>query len=208
MQKKIFILIVLFVNSCVLLGQHQYKILFLNSSKIKIGNKWCQPGDIFIDNQPICWTKERQAMKVQNTETYTQKILVANKEMLKEHKSLSELFTTSKKLATRTGTILTLGQLRSVLGTDIMLLDEVNYSTGIRVDEMHYFFISFLYGQETIYKKLPIKTGRFILDRTIFSIDGQSIVPFSTQINIYYQNGRNRELVIEDCFLDVVPINL
>ena len=189
-------------------GQDRYKILFLNCPSVRIGKKYCKTGDAFLSNQKIYWTEENQAMKVQNSKTYAQKVIVANKEALKHRLSLSELISESKGLYSRAGDASTPFQLKEIIGGQILLLDSMEYRINMDVDDTHFFFISYIFNGQTIYKKLPIKKGFFVIDRSIFTIDGHDITPFSVDISVYYQAGSQRLLISDDCYLKIIPIEL
>ena len=211
MQKtfKITLVTLLFLTlTSQVLGQDRYKILFLNCPSVKIGSKYCKTGDTFLSNQKIFWTEENQAMKVQNSKTFAQKVIVADKSALKQRLSLSELLSKSKGLYSRAGDASTPFQLKETIGGQILLLDSMEYKINMDVDENHFFFISYIFNGQTIYKKLPIKKGLFVIDRSIYTIDGHDITPFSVEISIYYQTDNERLLISDDCYLKILPIEL
>jgi len=56
-----------------------FKILYLTTPDITVGGKTLRVGDTFAGTAPISWTAPRQAMKVLNTTTKNQSLVVAEK---------------------------------------------------------------------------------------------------------------------------------
>lgn len=189
-------------------AQVKYKILFLNTTSVVVDGRRLHVGDTLLDNQKIHWEQERQAMKVADLQTRRQRVLVADKQMLKGHHSLSEMLSATHSLSSRDGRPTNVHQLREALTGQQVLTDTLWQEMTLAVDDTHYFFLSYQYRGETIYKLLPRRSGWFVIDRSIFTIDGESIEPFSTPLRIYYQNGDVRELVTDECYLQVVPLFL
>ena len=211
MHKKIqFVLVLVLLLSCNFgaYSMEKYKILFLNTDKIMIGNRWCHIGDTILDSHKIVWTDKKQAMKVVNLRNSKQRVLVPNKDMLKLKLSISDLLTSSRNLSVREGEVLSISQLKEELGKEIVLCDSFCIKVSIQTDDSHYFFLSYIYQKELIFKKLPLVSGCFIIDRSIFNIDGVPIKPFSTPIKIYYQNYDSRQLITDECMLKVVALKL
>lgn len=207
-KRKCVILLLLLISINCLFGQNLYKILFLNTKSIMVGNTLYHVGDTIPSNKEIHWSHERQAMKVLDLQNKSQRVFVANKSLLQHSKSISSMLSSFHNLSTRTGEILTTFQLKEAIGNEILLTDAFTLEIGLKTDECHFFFISYYYNNELIYKKLPQQSGLFIIDRSIFSIDGILIAPFSTSIQIYYQNGDSRESISNDCHLNVIPLDI
>ena len=211
MQKKT-IVITLFVQLICgvmnLYGQERYKILFLNTGSVKVDNRMLRVGDTLLSNQRISWSNEQQAMKVLNLSNKNQRVLVANKSMLKSKSSIADVLLSRHSLSTRDGALNSIFQLKEYLGREILLTDSFKLDVSFVVDDQHYFFIAYQYNNELIYKKLPVQHNSFIIDRSIFIIDGTPITAFSTPIRIYFQNGDSREMVSDECKLKVIPLEL
>ena len=68
--------IVLMVTSFVFADK--YKVLYVNSTGIKIETKNVAVGSVFTDKDKIVWTDDQQAMKVINLNTNRVMVLAAN----------------------------------------------------------------------------------------------------------------------------------
>ena len=211
MQKKnlgLMLFLLLICGSVSLYGQERYKILFLNTGTVKVGNRILSVGDTLLSNQRISWSNEKQAMKVLEVNSKIQRVLVANKNMLKSKSSIEDVLLSKHSLSTRDGALNSIFQLKEYLGGEILLTDSYKLDVSFTVDEQHYFFVAYQYNNELIYKKLPVQQNSFIIDRSIFVIDGTLITAFSTPIRIYYQNADSREMVSDECELKVIPLEL
>lgn len=79
----------------------KYKVLYVNSTDIKIEIKKVSVGSIFTDKDKIMWTNDQQAMKVINLNTKRIMVLAAKALKKKKASSLYEYLTSTKHLSTR-----------------------------------------------------------------------------------------------------------
>lgn len=79
----------------------RYKVLYLNSPGIKVGNKTLVVGNVFDDKDAIKWTSDQQAIKVMNLNTKRVMVLAAKALKKKNVSSLYEYLTNTKHLSTR-----------------------------------------------------------------------------------------------------------
>lgn len=91
--------IVLMVTSFVFADK--YKVLYVNSTGIKIETKNVAVGSVFTDKDKIVWTDDQQAMKVINLNTNRVMVLAAKALKKKKASSLYEYLTSTKHLSTR-----------------------------------------------------------------------------------------------------------
>lgn len=49
------------------------------------------------------------------------------------------------------------------------------------------FFVTYDYGEASITKDLATDGGAIVIDRSIFSVDGQELEPRDVEVNIFYQ---------------------
>lgn len=79
----------------------RYKVLYVNSTGIKIETKNVTVGSVFTDKDKIVWTNDQQAMKVVNLNTNRIMILAAKALKKKNASSLYEYLTNTRHLSTR-----------------------------------------------------------------------------------------------------------
>ena len=79
----------------------KYKVLYVNSTGIKIEKKKAAVGLIFSDKDKIAWIDDQQAMKVINMNTNRVMVLAAKALNKKKSSSLYEYLTSTKHLSTR-----------------------------------------------------------------------------------------------------------
>lgn len=206
MKKTITAFAVLLV-SVLAASADDFKILYLTSSDITIGGRTYKVGDTFAGNAAINWTAPRQAMKVLNTVTKKQSLVVAEKYAGCKSADMNSYFVQSKQLSTRQGELINTMELGIVLGDTHYMLDSISVRTSLPADADHFFFASYDYKGETINKKLTCRDGELIFDRNLYSIDGKAIEPFDLVLSVWYMDrtAGNRTLVTDK--MTILPIN-
>lgn len=75
-------------------------------------------------------------------------------------------------------------------------------------DKQHFFFLSYDYNGEKIAKKLPNEGNKLIFNKNeIFSIDGEKIKPFETEMILLYRDATTKENKTISKFTPVFPDN-
>jgi hypothetical protein len=206
---RIFTLIVVGLFAVLAVSaQESYKILFLNSPCIRIGEKECKVGDCFDGNAPIHWDHDEQAMKVVCMDTQRQSIVVAKHFKSKGDKSLTDYLVQSRRLSTRGGAPLTPVELKRYLSDKFYLIDSICVSTTLPTDGEHFFYVAYDYKGQTINKRVRCNGKTFILDRSLFFIDEKPIVPFEATLSVFYLDEQKGECLPLANDMYIVPIKL
>lgn len=185
-MKKIITFIVVAIFALTVEAQ-QFKILHLTTPDVTIGGKSLKIGDVFDGKAKIEWSAPRQAMKVLNTATKEQSLVVAEKYNQRKSKDIASYLVSSKQLSTRRGELINTMELGMALGDTFYLLDSLRIESKLPVDAKRFFFATFDYDGELINKKLQNDAdGAIIFDRQLFSVDGKPIEPFDVPLTIYY----------------------
>lgn len=187
-------------------AQDLYKILFLNTPSIQIGKKTCKTGDCFEGNSQIEWTHPDQAMKVLNMQNQRQSIILSKQYKAQKSTSLTTYLTQNKHLSTRNGTALTLPQLKKYLANTFYLLDSIEVKTLQPTDQYHYFYIAYTYQKEIINKRIRCHEGAFVIDRSLFIIDGRPIEPFDTTLKVFYLDEKSEKQMLVTDRLHLISI--
>ena len=174
-----------------------YKILYLNSSQIKIDNAFASVGKIFSDKAVIKWSEERQAMKVIDIDTHKRYLIVAKLEDGNEQTAY-DILMRNKHLSTHDG-----GneiqdkylKLEMSIADEYDLLDSIEIPTELKGDDKHYFLGSYRYGDTRLTKKLEYKENIIVIDKSLFLVDGKSLEPRDITLRISYVNG-NAEIPV------------
>lgn len=101
MEKKRFVFIIAVLTVVCHVFADKYKVLYVNSTGIKIEDKDADVGSIFSDKDKIVWMDDQQAMKVINLDTNRIMVLAAKALKKKRSSSLYEYLTNTKHLSTR-----------------------------------------------------------------------------------------------------------
>ena len=150
MEKKILIfMVVFFVITCHVFAD-KYKVLYVNSTGIKIEKKNVVVGSIFSDKDIIEWTNNQQAMKVINLSTNRIMVLAAKAMKKKKSYSLYEYLTSTKHLSTR--------QI-----TKKRVLEEWQLD-------------STLYLLDTLYIRSPHKKEKSVLTKIVIKESGERVI--------------------------------
>lgn len=163
-----------------------FKILYLTTPDITVGGKTLRVGDTFAGTAPISWTAPRQAMKVLNTATKKQSLVVAEKYRECKSRDMASYLVASKQLSTRRGELINTLELGVALGETHYLLDSIRVETKLPVDDNRFFFATYDYNGETINKKLVGDGNALVFDRSLYTIDGKAIEPFDVTLSVWY----------------------
>lgn len=205
-MKNIIVVVVISLMSVFAASADDFKILYLTTPNITIGGKVYQVGDTFSGNASIRWSAPRQAMKVQNTTTKKQSLVVAEKYTGIKSSDMNSYFVQSKQLSTRQGELINTLELGIVLSDTYYLLDPIELKTTLPVDDKHFFFASYDYNDETINKKLNCKEGILTFDRSLYSIDGNPIEPFDVTLSVWYMDASAGKRTLVTDKMIIIPI--
>lgn len=206
-MKNFIISLAVIAASALAVSADNFKILYLTTPDIIIGGKTYKVGDVFAGDIPIKWSAPRQAMKVLNTTTKKQSLVVAEKYSGCKSADMNSYFVQSKQLSTRQGEIINTMELGIVLGEQHYMLDSIAVRTSLQVDDAHFFFASYDYNGEKINKKLNYKDGNLIFDRSLYSIDGKAVEPFDVTLSVWYMDGNAKTRTLVTDKMTVLPIN-
>lgn len=142
-----------------------YKILQMNTSSVKIGNKICGKNDVFSDRDIIYWSKETQAFKAQNTSSKQIRLFAAPDFKRHKSKTINEYILRTTRLSTRGG--MSLSELEEYLTDEFFMLDSIMIETTERTDSARYFMISYEDEGKTVKKRTEGEDGWLIIDRSI-----------------------------------------
>lgn len=137
----------------------RYKVLYVNSTGIKIETKNVTVGSVFTDKDKIVWTNEQQAMKVINLNTNRIMILAAKALKKKNASSLYKYLTSTKHLSTR--------DMKRRKTMELWQID------------------STLYLLDTLYISRPYKRGNNVVARMIDDKGKKTDLPLSKDCKSY-----------------------
>lgn len=101
MEKKRLVFIIAVLTVVCHVFADKYKVLYVNSTGIKIEDKDADVGSIFSDKDKIVWMDDQQAMKVINLDTNRIMVIAAKALKKKRSTSLYEYLTSTRHLSTR-----------------------------------------------------------------------------------------------------------
>lgn len=99
-------------------------------------------------------------------------------------------------ISARSGSVSNLADLKTTFEDKVLIIDKLELKVGADVfpmEDQKFFFIRYIYNDETINKRLAFKGDTLIIERAeLFSIDGKVIEnPNVTQLSLYYYRKGN-----------------
>lgn len=183
----------------------KFRILYINTSSINIGDKELVVGDDFSGSAVIKWSSMEQAMRVSSLETGRQYVVTA-RSIKKKKGSLLSYLTSQRSLSTRPGKPATIVGLSNAIADTLHVLDRCEFHTTIPVDAKRFFYATYHRNGEVVNKILPSIDGGFAIDRTLWTIDGCANEPCTTTISIYYYDEDKGEVTNVVDGVVVVPL--
>ena len=193
----ILLLIPLFMT----MEARNFKILYLNHPQILINGNVSKVGDTFDENAVVIWLKERQAMKVIDTDSKKRYVMTC-KPASKKKQTVLSILTDIEHLSTH-GPEGQMADQFDQLANDIWqaydLLDSIAIPTKVNIDEKHYFIGTYKYGDTRLTKKLSCENCNIIIDKSIFFVDDKKLSPRDISLRIdYVAKSLNNTIFIKD----------
>ncbi len=174
-----------------------YKILYINTPSVTIDNKQLHVGDTFEEGAIINWDSEKQALKVLNLQTKKVRLFAAKQ--FTQSKSIKDFYLKQNHLSTRGGEMMNEDELREFLSGFFYMLDKIEFSTILAVDESAYFSIV-IDGKE---HALPEIDGNIVINRELFHATDDTV-----KVSVFYNDLlENKSILITDAMeLEMLPI--
>lgn len=185
----------------------KYKVIKVNGQiQIKKTGKNLSQGDEFASNTALDFkTTESRAAVISSSKGRF--ILTADNNNSKG----SNLVPAMNSVATRSGAIINIIDLKNVFFDNYVIIEEVRMKIGkdafpMIMDEK-FFYVDYEYNGEVISKRLKFSNDTLIMSKSdIFKIDGKAIEnPYSIEIKLYYRNELKEESTPINTFNAVFP---
>lgn len=193
-MRKAYVLTLVLLFTLVIFAD-DYKILQLNTSYVKIGNRNCTKGDVFSDESVIFWEKDKQAFKAQNLNTKEIKLFAEPDFRAKGSKTIKDYYVKTNRLSARGMGFSALDEMPDT----IYLCDSIIMEMPVLVDSFNYCFISYNEKGDVIRQRLVHKNQNFIIDKSLFDdeIKGQDV-----RLGLFYHTPEE-EFVLKDSLIIV-----
>lgn len=204
-RQILFIVLILLGFNNVFSRSEKFRILYINTPSINIGDKELVKGDDFSNTDEIKWSSLEQAMRVSSLETGRQYVVTARR-VEKKRGSLLSYLTSQRSLSTRPGKPTTIVGLRNEIADTLQILDRCEFYTTIPIDTKRFFYATYHRNGEIVNKILPSIDGGFAIDRSLWTIDGCANEPHTTTISIYYYDEEKGEVTTVADNVVVIPL--
>jgi hypothetical protein len=185
----------------------KYKVIKVNGQiQIKKTGKNLSQGDEFAPNTPLDFkTTESRAAVISSSKGRF--VLTADNNSSKG----SNLVPAMNSVATRSGAIINMIDLKNVFSDNYVIIEEVRMKIGKdafpMIKDEKFFYVDYEYNGEVISKMLEFSNDTLIMSKSdIFKIDGKAIEnPYSIEIKLYYRNELKEESTPINTFNAVFP---
>lgn len=188
MKKSAILFIILLATAAI--WADEYKIIRMNSSLIKIGNKACRPGDVFSDKSIIYWKGDKQAFKAQNLTTKEIHLFAAPAFQNNGSRTIKEYYVKKNLLSTRAG-LFSLEDLEAQIGDTIYLWEKAKIESPYQLDSTSYFYLSYKDNEgKSIQSILESDKDSIVIDKSAFRnrFSGNGVF-----VSLHYKNVRMKE---------------
>lgn len=184
----------------------EYKVIKVNGKILyKNSGKEMSTGDIFKANVPLKFSTDNSRAAV--ISRLKGRFVLAPPSKSQK----TNLVPAVNNISSRSGAIVNELDLKNHFSGNYLILDRLELpisESTFPQDKTHFFFLSYQYKDEKIAKKIPSEGSKLILDKTeIFSIDGNPIDPFNTEMVLYYRNSSSKENKMISKFNPIFPDN-
>ena len=126
------------------------------------------------------------------------------------NKSGTNLLPAMNNIASRSGAILNLIDLKNHFKDNYLIIDQVKVSVGqdaFPMDDNNFFYLQYQHDGETIRKKLDAEDNHLIIDKSeLFKIDGNPIEPKNEEtMALYYRKSAEKTSTKINTFTPVFP---
>lgn len=171
-----------------------YKILYINTPSVIIDNKQMHVGDTFDDSVQIKWDSDKQAIKVLNVQTKKVRLFAAKQ--FSQTKSIKDFYLKQNHLSSRGGEMMNEEELREYLSGHFYMLDNIEFSTILAVDENAYFSIV-IDGRDS---SLPEINGNIVIGRELFNVSKGTI-----KVSVFYNDKVEKQKIL---ITDIMEIEM
>ncbi len=207
-MKKVISLMLLFVF-VVSMRADNYKILWMNTSAIKIGNKICRKGSTFSDRSIVAWKRPGQAIKAQNLRTKEIDLFVEPAFKMHKSKSILEYYIRTNHMSTREVPP-TPEELKCSkrLNSMFYMLDEIHIRCIVPKDNNTYYYIRYEQNGKIHEKKLLTDKDGFVIPRSLLEV-GDAGKSMELIVSVYFKESTGEDLLITDSMkIQLLPLKI
>lgn len=196
MRKAFLISLILFLT--LVIWADNYKILQLNTSYVKIGNRNCTKGDVFSDESVIFWERDKQAFKAQNLNTKEIKLFAEPDFRAKGSKTIKEYYVKTNRLSARGGGSSALDDIPDTM----FLCDSIIMEMPVRMDSSCFCCIEYNHENNKLRQRLNYKDQNIFIDKSIFE---ETLRDHDIQVTLLYHMPDEEFLLKDSLTIVFIP---
>lgn len=203
---KRFLFLFVATLTTTILTKADFRIVFLNTPTISINGKELKVNDVFTEKAAIKWSSPKQAMKIVDTNSGQQRLVVAEQYQKSKAADIMSFLKGVKHLSSR-GSTNDIVTLRNVVNDHFYFTDSISIPTTFKTDDNHFFYVSYDYKGEEVNKRIHNENGTFSISGDIFKVDGKPIPPFDVRLSLYYLDLKEDKstLITDGMVVTLIP---
>ena len=192
-MRKFLLLTLFMVCASISISAQDFKILFLNTETIRIGEKNLAVGDCFYKSETIHWSDAKQAMEVLSLQDNYQYVFASPDFKTRKLKSAQDYLVKSNRLSTRgSGSLFSVGR---KLSDTIYAMDATMVPVDYVPDASEYFFVT---NQGKRYV-LAYDEGCIVFSPEVWANNGV------TDVDLFYHHANGEEECIKEG-IQIIPL--
>lgn len=176
-----------------------YRILFINSSTINIGDKELKKGDVFSDKEIINWKSKDMAIKVMNLKSHKVLVLSAQEKTASENKCLADYLMQNMRLSSR-------DLAEDLCDSEEYLLDSLLIQKADNADVSHYVMEYRMFGKRKRVELPVVEEKYLVINRDVF--ENTRLIPILVNIFCVFDNSTETIPYIKDLKLILLPLDI
>ncbi|MDE5813162.1 MAG: hypothetical protein K2H72_02650 [Muribaculaceae bacterium] len=207
-MKGIFLAFTAILASALMI-KADFRIVFLNTPTVSVNGKEMKVNDVFPEKSAIKWSSPKQAMKIVDTQSGKQRLIVAEQYQKSKAADVMSFIKGVKHLSSR-GSANNVVTLRNMMTDHFYFTDSISFTTDFKTDRDHFFFVSYEYEGEEINKRIHNHNGTFSISGDIFTIDGKQIPQFDVILSLHYLDlkANKSTLITDGMYVTMIPEEL
>jgi hypothetical protein len=196
-MRKAYILSLVLLFTLIICAD-DYKILQLNTSYVRIGNRNCTKGDVFSDESVIFWEQDKQAFKAQNLKTKEIKLFAEPDFRAKGSKTIKDYYVKTNRLSSRGNEASALDEISDT----VYLCDSIFMDIPVELDSVHYCYVVYNDQAGKVQKRLRYKDQGFFIEKDLFD---EKIREKDIQVDLFYHMPDEEYLLKESLTIVFIP---
>jgi hypothetical protein len=184
-----------------LLASEKYKVIKVNGQILfKKTQSKMKSGDFFVSGTPLSFESQQSRAAIVSKLKGRFVISPSSKGKIK-------ILPAANNVSSRAGALINLIDIKNHFSGDYLVIGDMELEIGEKAfpqNDVHFFYLTYIYNNELIRKKLRSDGNKLILDKNeIFKVDGKTIPVEKYEMTLFYREGKTSKTI--NTFSPVFP---